>query len=83
LSNEVGPRGIRVVSLLPGSIKTDRNAALFGDPDTLAKRTEGIPLRRIGEPEEFGRVAAFLLSPAASYVTGTVVPIDGGAMKAL
>lgn len=83
LSNEVGPRGIRVVSLMPGSIKTGRNAALFADPDTLAKRTESIALRRIGEPEEFGRAAAFLLSPAASYVTGTVVAIDGGAIKAL
>jgi 3-oxoacyl-[acyl-carrier protein] reductase len=83
LSNEVGPRGIRVVSLMPGAINTERNAALFADPDALAKRTAGIPLRRIGEPEEFGRVAAFLLSPAASYVTGTVVAVDGGAVKAL
>jgi 3-oxoacyl-[acyl-carrier protein] reductase len=83
LSNEVGPRGIRVVSLMPGAINTERNAALSADPDALAKRTAGIPLRRIGEPEEFGRVAAFLLSPAASYVTGTVVAVDGGAVKAL
>jgi 3-oxoacyl-[acyl-carrier protein] reductase len=83
LSNEVGPRGIRVLSLMPGSINTDRNAALFGDPAVRAARTESVALRRIGEPEEFGRVAAFLLSPAASYVTGTVVSIDGGAGKAI
>jgi 3-oxoacyl-[acyl-carrier protein] reductase len=83
LSNEVGPRGIRVVSLMPGAINTGRNAALFADPEVLAKRAAGIPLRRIGEPAEFGRVAAFLLSPAASYVTGTVVAVDGGAVKAL
>jgi 3-oxoacyl-[acyl-carrier protein] reductase len=83
LSNEVGPRGIRVVSLMPGSIRTGRSAAVFADPATLAKRTESIALRRLGEPEEFGRAAAFLLSPAASYVTGTVVAIDGGAIKAL
>lgn len=83
LSNEVGPRGIRVVSLMPGSIKTGRNAELFADPAALAARTENVALRRIGEPEEFGKVAAFLLSPAASYVTGTVVSVDGGAIKAI
>ncbi|HJP74469.1 MAG TPA: SDR family oxidoreductase [Pseudonocardiaceae bacterium] len=83
LSNEVGPRGIRVVSLMPGSIKTGRNAVLFADPAALAARTESVALRRIGEPEEFGKVAAFLLSPAASYVTGTVVSVDGGAIKAI
>ncbi len=83
LSNELGPRGIRVVSLLPGSIRTGRNAALFADPDAIAKRAEGIALRRIGEPEEFGRVAAFVLSPAASYLTGSVITVDGGAVKAL
>ena len=42
-----------------------------------------IPLRRLGDPVEFGRVAAFLLSPAASYVTGSLVAIDGGVMRAL
>lgn len=83
LSNELGPRGIRVVSLMPGSIKTGRNAALFADPAAIAKRTEGVALRRIGEPEEFGKVAAFVLSPAASYLTGTVIPVDGGAIKAI
>ena len=44
---------------------------------------QAIPLRRYGDPYEFGRVAAFLLSPAASYVTGTMVPVDGGALRAL
>ena len=47
-------------------------------------RTEaGIPLRRVGRPEEFGRVAAFLLSPAASYVTGTMIAVDGGVTRSL
>ena len=83
LSNELGPRGVRVVSLLPGSIMTGRNATVFADPAALAERTESVPLRRIGEPDEFGRVAAFVLSPAASYLTGTVISVDGGAIKAL
>jgi 3-oxoacyl-[acyl-carrier protein] reductase len=87
LADEVGPRGVRVFGLLPGRVATDRVAeldALSGDADAArAERSVGIPLRRYGEPEEFGRVAAFLLSPAASYVTGCVVPVDGGATRAL
>lgn len=83
LAGEVGPRGVRVVSLLPGSFRTDRSMALFGDPDVLARREAAIPLRRIGEPDEFGRVAAFVLSPAASYLTGVTVTVDGGAIRGL
>ena len=44
---------------------------------------EDIPLRRIGEPAEFGRAAAFVLSPAASYLTGTMLPVNGGALRAI
>ena len=55
-------------------------SALFGKSARLSER---IPLRRYGTPEEFGRTAAFLLSPAASYVTGAMVPVDGGAVRAL
>jgi len=80
LADELGPRGIRVNGLLPGWIATDRLRELGPAPDALADR---IPLRRIGEPAEFGRVAAFLLSPAASYVTGTMLPVDGGAVQAI
>jgi 3-oxoacyl-[acyl-carrier protein] reductase len=58
--------------------------ALSGDPDQVrARRSEDIPLRRYGEPKEFGRFAAFLLSPAASYVTGAMIPVDGGSIRAI
>ncbi|MGK5741727.1 SDR family oxidoreductase [Micromonospora sp. URMC 103] len=87
VADEYGPRGVRVVGLLPGRILTDRNRELLaaaGDPDlALAEIEAGIPLRRIGDPAEFGRVAAFVLSPAASYLTGVTVPVDGGALRAL
>ncbi|MEX2973534.1 SDR family oxidoreductase [Streptomyces sp. C184] len=83
LANELGPRGIRVLGLLPGRIATDRMTqldALSGDPEgSRARNCASIPLGRYGTPEEFGRAAAFLLSPAASYVTGVMVPVDGGA----
>ncbi|MER5379733.1 SDR family oxidoreductase [Streptomyces sp. NPDC002688] len=82
LADELGPRGIRVVGLLPSRIDTDRVRELDGlsaDPEaTRAVNESRIPLRRYGTPEEFGRTAAFLLSPAASYLTGIMVPVDGG-----
>jgi 3-oxoacyl-[acyl-carrier protein] reductase len=85
LADELGPRGIRVLGLMPGTIATDRMSQVWdasGDPERARAGTEAsIPLGRIGEPEEFGRVAAFLLSPAASYVSGTVVAVDGGRLR--
>lgn len=87
LADEVGPDGGRVVGLMPGRIETDRVKhldSLADDPGAQRTASEaGIPLRRYGRPEEFGRVAAFLLSPASSYVTGSVVAVDGGATRAL
>lgn len=85
MADEYAPRGVRVVSFLPGRLLTDRNRELFeatGDAEAAATKAAGeIPLRRLGEPAEFGRVAAFLLSPAASYLTGLAVPVDGGALR--
>ncbi|MFJ2159884.1 SDR family oxidoreductase [Streptomyces sp. NPDC087856] len=85
LADELGPRGIRVVGVLPGRITTDRMRDLDGlAPDPDARRTTNeaaIPLRRYGTPEEFGRAGAFLLSPAASYVSGVMVSVDGGARR--
>jgi len=87
MADEYAPRGVRVLSLLPGRVLTDRNKELFsatGDAESAAAQAAAsIPLGRLGEPAEFGRVAAFLLSPAASYLTGLSVPIDGGALRTL
>ena len=87
LADELGPSGVRMNGILPVRIATERVReldALSGDPDEVrARKSQDIPLRRYGEPEEFGRVAAFLLSPAASYVTGAMIPVDGGAIRAI
>jgi 3-oxoacyl-[acyl-carrier protein] reductase len=87
LAEEIGPSGVRVNGILPVRIATDRVReldALSGDPDEVrARRSQSIPLRRYGEPVEFGRTAAFLLSPAASYTTGAMVPVDGGAIRSI
>jgi 3-oxoacyl-[acyl-carrier protein] reductase len=84
LADELGPDGIRVLGLLPGRISTARTAELdAGAPGRRAAAEATIPLRRYGTPEEFGRIAAFLLSPAASYLTGLVVPVDGGMLRSL
>ena len=87
LAGELGPRGIRVNGLMPGPIDTDRARELdasTGDP-VAAKESKlaRVPLGRYGEPEEFGRAAAFLLSPAAGLMTGVMLPVDGGLLHGL
>ena len=85
MSDEYARRNVRVLSLLPGRLLTDRNVELFaasGDPERAEREAAAtIPLGRLGEPAEFGRVAAFALSPAASYLTGLSIPVDGGYLR--
>jgi 3-oxoacyl-[acyl-carrier protein] reductase len=87
LADELGPRAIRVNGLLPGRVDTDRVRELDAatdDPEAAkASHVAGIPLRRYGDPAEFGRTAAYLLSPASGYVTGVMLPVDGGQTRGL
>ncbi len=87
LANELGPDGVRANSIGPGWTRTDRVEQLLRDraernetqiDDETAKITASIPLGRMGTPEEFANVAAFLVSPAASYVNGVHLLVDGG-----
>lgn len=90
LSNEVGPDNIRVNAIAPGWTQTERIDALLQArmdrshrtfEEEMAEVAAKVPLRRIACPAEFGSVAAFLLSPAASYITGVTLLVDGGMSK--
>lgn len=87
MADEYGPAGHRINSVLPGRMDTDRVRSLdaaAGDPATRqAQHSALVPLRRYGQPEEFGAVAAFVTSPVASFMTGSIVTVDGGATRAL
>jgi 3-oxoacyl-[acyl-carrier protein] reductase len=82
LARELGPKGITVNSIAPGRIDTERIREVYPDgptPDDL----RAIPVGRLGTPRELGDVVAFLCSERAAYVTGTVIPVDGGLLRGL
>ena len=92
LAAAYGPKGVRVVGISPGGTLTGRvqqglavEAKMTGtsEADLLARQQAKIPMRRLGKPEEVAQVALFLASDAASYVTGAIIPMDGGAAAAI
>ena len=92
LAQEFGPSGVRANSILPGWTATERVQYILAQraeangttaEEEAAAITAGIPLGRMADPAEFGRVAAFLVSPAASYLDGVMLQVDGGAYGGL
>ncbi|MCL4696034.1 MAG: glucose 1-dehydrogenase [Burkholderiaceae bacterium] len=78
LAVELAPAGIRVNAIAPGMIDTDMAKASKADPSRLETFFTHLPMKRLGQPEELAGPVVFLCSPAASYVTGAVLPVDGG-----
>jgi meso-butanediol dehydrogenase/(S,S)-butanediol dehydrogenase/diacetyl reductase len=78
LAVELAPDGIRVNAIAPGTIATDINIAMRSDEQRMSVFYAHTPMRRVGQPEEVVGPAVFLASRAASYITGVILPVDGG-----
>lgn len=77
LAREVAAQGIRVNAVRPGLIDTDMQA-VSGEPDRVGRLLATVPMGRVGRPDEVAEAAIFLLSDAASYITGAILPVSGG-----
>ncbi len=82
VAREVGPQGITVNTIAPGRIETERLQDVYPEGPTQAD-LDAIPLRRFGRPQEVGELVCFLCSDRAGYLTGTVIPIDGGLTRGI
>lgn len=78
LALEVADKGIRINAIAPGAIATMMNIDILQDENEKKKEENKIPMHRIGKPSEIARVAVFLASTDASYITGTTLYVDGG-----
>ncbi|HZO07226.1 MAG TPA: SDR family oxidoreductase [Solirubrobacterales bacterium] len=82
LAGEVAADGITVNTVATGRFRTDRMAELYGSIEAVEEAAAAeVPARRLGTPEEYGDLVAFLCSDRAAYITGTVIPIDGGLLR--
>ena len=75
---EYGPDNVRVNCIAPGLVRTDFARALWEDPEREKQTNSSVPLRRIGEPHEIAGAVVYLASPAAAFMTGQAMVIDGG-----
>ena len=82
LSQEWSGRGIRVNGIAPGYVRTELTEAVFADEERSMRNLSRIPMGRFGQPEDIASVAVFLISDQSAYVTGQMIPVDGGWMSA-